>query len=57
MKNREKQRENRRKYKSSKNTLAKCEIKRCVSNQDGKCAILKATDFGDKLCPFYKAKK
>lgn len=49
MKNRERQRENRRLKKK-----VVCPYNHCASNKDGYCRALRTSDFGDKMCPFFK---
>lgn len=49
MKNRERQRENRR---QGKNIV--CPHHRCASNKEGFCRALRTSDFGNKTCPFFK---
>ena len=49
MKNRERQRENRR---QGKNIV--CPHHRCASNKEGFCRALRTNDFGGKMCPFFK---
>ena len=49
MKNRERQRENRRLKKK-----VVCPHNHCASNKDGYCRALRTSDFGDKMCPFFK---
>ena len=53
MKNRERQRANRR-LKRSEEKVVKCDLHNCAGNKSGYCRILKSNHFGDKVCPFYK---
>jgi hypothetical protein len=50
MKNRERQRENRK----LGNSLPMCDHRSCAGNKYGYCRILKSNHFGEKVCPFYK---
>ena len=50
MKNRERQRENRK----LGNSLPMCDHRSCAGNKYGYCRILKSNRFGDKACPFFK---
>lgn len=49
MKNRERQRENRRR---GKNIV--CPHHRCAANKEGFCRALRTSNFGGKMCPFFK---
>lgn len=49
MKNRERQRENRRLEKK-----LVCPHHRCAGNKEGFCRVLRSSNFGDKMCPFFK---
>ena len=49
MKNRERQRENRRLEKK-----VVCPHHRCAGNKEGFCRVLRSSNFGDKMCPFFK---
>ena len=49
MKNRERQRENRR---QGKNIV--CPRHCCAGNKEGFCRALRTSDFGNKTCPFFK---
>lgn len=53
MKNRERQRTNRR-SKHSEEIIVKCDLHHCVANKNGNCRILRSKDFGDRACPFFK---
>ena len=49
MKNRERQRENRRLEKK-----VVCPHHRCAGNKESFCRVLRSSNFGDKMCPFFK---
>lgn len=49
MKNRERQRENKRLEKK-----VVCPHYRCAGNKEGFCRVLRSSNFGDKMCPFFK---
>lgn len=49
MKNRERQHENKRLKKK-----VACPHHRCAGNKEGFCRVLRSSNFGDKMCPFYK---
>ena len=49
MKNRVRQRENHRLEKK-----VVCPHHRCAANKDGFCRVLRSSNFGDKICPFFK---
>ena len=49
MKNRECQRENRRQGKK-----IVCPQHRCASNKEGFCRALRTSNFGSRMCPFFK---
>lgn len=49
MKNRERQRENRRMKKK-----VVCLHNRCAGNKNGFCRVLSTNDFDGKMCPFFK---
>lgn len=49
MKSRERQRENRRSEKK-----VTCPQLRCAGNKEGFCRVLRTSDFGNKICPFFK---
>jgi len=52
MRNRARQRENRK-----KKAVTKCHRSTCAGCKDGVCRILKSTHFGEKACPFFKTKE
>lgn len=49
MKNRERQCENKQLEKK-----VVCPHHRCAANKDGFCRVLRSSNFGDKMCPFFK---
>lgn len=49
MKNRERQRENKRLEKK-----VVCPHYRCAGNKEGNCRALRSSNSGDKMCPFFK---
>ena len=49
MKNHEHQREDKQLEKK-----VVCPHNRCAGNKDGFCRVLSTSDFGDKMCPFFK---
>lgn len=49
MKNGERQRENKR-----LEMKVACPHYRCAGNKEGFCRVLRSSNFGDKMCPFYK---
>lgn len=49
MKNRERQRENKRLEKK-----VVCPHYRCACNKEGNCRALRSSNSGDKMCPFFK---
>ena len=49
MKNRERQRENRRLEKK-----IVCPQHHCAGNKEGFCYVLRTSNFGSKTCPFFK---
>ena len=49
MKNRKRQRENKRLEKK-----VVCPHHRCAGNKEGYCRALRTSNFGDKMCPFFK---
>ena len=49
MKNRERQRENKRLEKK-----VVCPHHRCAGKKEGFCRVLRSSNFGDKMCPFFK---
>lgn len=49
MKNHEHQREDKRPEKK-----VVCPHNRCAGNKDGFCRVLSTSDFGGKMCPFFK---
>ena len=49
MRNRERQRENKRLEKK-----VVCPHHRCAGNKEGFCRVLRTSNFGDKMCPFFK---
>ena len=49
MRNRERQRENKRLEKK-----VVCPHHRCAGNKEGFCRVLRTSNFGDKMCPFFE---
>ena len=49
MRNRERQRENKRLEKK-----VVCPHHRCAGNKEGFCRVLRTSNFGDTMCPFFK---
>ena len=49
MRNRERQRENKLLEKK-----VVCPHHRCAGNKEGFCRVLRTSNFGDKMCPFFK---
>ena len=57
MKNRERQRANRRLKRKKDVPPPPCSTLHCNRNSNGFCVLLTDNDFGERPCPFFKAKE
>jgi len=57
MRNRDRQRENRRMKRILEQQKCACSRSDCKSCNNGYCRSLHSTDFGGKPCPFFKTKE